>query len=144
MKYIFGDLTLNYAFYRQEDAQEFLSFIMDQMHDELLKLNGNFSNRNDGENALISSAEDDGWETVGPKNKSAVTRTQSFMPSQLSAIFGGQFRSVVKARGEICIQSLSCMHIIQVCPYSRPFTPIEVLLVVYLCVDSCKHHITKV
>ncbi|XP_072997349.1 ubiquitin carboxyl-terminal hydrolase 24 [Typha latifolia] len=84
---------------RQEDAQEFLSFVMDRMHDELLKLNGNLSDLPKGKLPLISSSEDDGWETVGPKNKSAVTRTQSFLPSELSEIFGGQLRSVVKAKG---------------------------------------------
>lgn len=73
---------------------------MDQMHDELLKLEGFFSNLNGGKSSLVSSAEDDEWETVGPKNKSAVTRTQSFVPSELSVIFGGQLRSVVKARGK--------------------------------------------
>ncbi|GLT66017.1 hypothetical protein SLA2020_384130 [Shorea laevis] len=83
---------------RQEDAQEFLSFIMDQMHDELLKLEGQ-SASNGTKSSLVSSAEDDEWETVGPKNKSAVTRTRSFVPSELSAIFGGQLRSVVKAKG---------------------------------------------
>ncbi|CAN6444163.1 unnamed protein product [Victoria cruziana] len=84
---------------RQEDAQEFLSFVMDQMHDELLKLEGHLSFSDGGRSALVSSAEDDDWETVGPKNKTAVTRTQSFVPSELSDIFGGQLRSVVKARG---------------------------------------------
>ncbi|KAI3739700.1 hypothetical protein L2E82_30111 [Cichorium intybus] len=85
---------------RQEDAQEFLSFIMHQMHDELLKLEGQYSsNANGNGSSLVSSVEDDDWETVGPKNKSAVTRTQNFLPSQLSVIFGGQLRSVVKARG---------------------------------------------
>ncbi|KAK1278598.1 Ubiquitin carboxyl-terminal hydrolase 24 [Acorus gramineus] len=84
---------------RQEDAQEFLSFVMDQMHNELLKLEGNLKNSNNGKISIISSAEEEGWETVGPKNKSAVTRTQSFVPSELSDIFGGQLRSVVKARG---------------------------------------------
>ncbi|KAK8928270.1 Ubiquitin carboxyl-terminal hydrolase 24 [Platanthera zijinensis] len=84
---------------RQEDAQEFLSFLMDQMHDELLKLGGHSVNSNGGHLALISASDDDGWETIGPKNKSAITRTQTFMPSELSAIFGGQLRSVVKARG---------------------------------------------
>ncbi|GMH15477.1 hypothetical protein Nepgr_017318 [Nepenthes gracilis] len=84
---------------RQEDAQEFLSFVMDHMHDELLKVVGRFSGKNGRNSSLISSLEDDEWETVGRRNKSAVTRTQSFVPSQLSAIFGGQLRSVVKARG---------------------------------------------
>ncbi|KAI0531312.1 hypothetical protein KFK09_000865 [Dendrobium nobile] len=84
---------------RQEDAQEFLSFLMDQMHDELLRLGGHLSSSNGGSLPLISSSDDDGWETIGPKNKSAITRTQSFIPSELSAIFGGQLRSVVKARG---------------------------------------------
>ncbi|PUZ73315.1 hypothetical protein GQ55_2G464400 [Panicum hallii var. hallii] len=82
---------------RQEDAQEFLSFAMNRMHDELLKLNGNGSNSKEG--MVVSSADDDAWETVGRKNKSAIVRTQSFVPSELSAIFGGQLQSVVKAAG---------------------------------------------
>ncbi|CAO2834583.1 unnamed protein product [Amaranthus hypochondriacus] len=84
---------------RQEDAQEFLSFVMDQMHDELLKLGGQASGMTVQDFSLVSSSEDDEWETVGPKNKSAVTRTQSFAPSELSAIFGLQLKSVVKATG---------------------------------------------
>lgn len=86
---------------RQEDAQEFLSFVMDQIHNELLKLDGQCSSLTVGTSSLVSSMEndDDEWETVGPKNKSAVTRTQSFVPSELSSIFGGQLKSVVKVTG---------------------------------------------
>lgn len=71
---------------------------MDQMHYELLKLEGQ-SGINGGNSALVCSVEDDEWETVGRKNKSAVTRTQSFLPSELSEIFGGQLRSLVRAKG---------------------------------------------
>ncbi|XP_022544646.1 ubiquitin carboxyl-terminal hydrolase 24-like [Brassica napus] len=85
---------------RQEDAQEFLSFIMDQMNDELLKLKEVSHKLTASKSSVVTSADDDDeWETVGPKNKSAVTRTQSFVPSELSDIFGGQLRSVVKAKG---------------------------------------------
>ena len=73
---------------------------MDQMHDELLKLEGQSSSLNGSKSSLVSSGEDDEWETVGPKNKSAVTRTQSFVPSELSGIFGGQLRSLVRAKGK--------------------------------------------
>lgn len=69
------------------------------MHDELIKHQGQSGSSNGVGSSLVSSVEDDEWETVGPKNKSAVTRTQSFRPSELSDIFGGQLRSVVKARG---------------------------------------------
>ncbi|KAL6657119.1 hypothetical protein ACP70R_004899 [Stipagrostis hirtigluma subsp. patula] len=97
---------------RQEDAQEFLSFAMDRMHDELLKLNGNGSNSKEG--LVVSSADDDAWETVGKKNKSAVVRTQSFVPSELSAIFGGQLQSVVKAEGNkasATVQPFMLLHL---------------------------------
>ncbi|CAL9020372.1 unnamed protein product, partial [Prunus brigantina] len=61
---------------RQVDAQEFLSFIMDQMHDALFKLEGQPSSINGLKSSLLSCAEEDEWETVGPKNTSAVSRTQ--------------------------------------------------------------------
>ncbi|KAL1559563.1 ubiquitinyl hydrolase 1 [Salvia divinorum] len=83
---------------RQEDAQEFLSFVMDQIHDELLKLGGK-SHLNGRNPTLVSKSEDDEWETVGQKNKSAVIRRQSFLPSELSSIFGGELQSTVKAKG---------------------------------------------
>ena len=51
----------------------------------------------------LSSADDDAWETVGRKNKSATVRTQSFVPSELSAIFGGQPQSVVKTAGNFVL-----------------------------------------
>ncbi|GAU27620.1 hypothetical protein TSUD_270090 [Trifolium subterraneum] len=98
---------------RQEDAQEFLSFVMDQMHDELLKLEGQSSSLNGSKSFLVSSVEDDEWETVGPKNKSAVTRTQSFIPSELNDIFGGQLHSLVKAKGKssATVQPYRLLHL---------------------------------
>lgn len=77
------------------------------MHDELLKFEGDISTANGGKVSFVSSVSDedgDSWETVGPRNKTAITRTQSFIPSKLSEIFGGQLRSVVKARGKLLLR----------------------------------------
>ncbi|KAL2510879.1 Ubiquitin carboxyl-terminal hydrolase 24 [Abeliophyllum distichum] len=113
---------------RQEDAQEFLSFVMHQMHDELLKLDGQVPNGKGKVASLVSSTdegENDNWETVGPRNKTAITRTQTFIPSKLSEIFGGQLRSVVKARGSkasATIQPFLLLHL-NICP--EPVCTIE-------------------
>ncbi|PQM34007.1 ubiquitin carboxyl-terminal hydrolase 24 isoform X2 [Prunus yedoensis var. nudiflora] len=69
---------------------------MDQMHDEVLKLEGQLLSINGLKSSLVSSAEEDEWETVGPQNTSAVTRTQSFVPSELSDIFGGQLILILR------------------------------------------------
>eukprot|EP00897_Mesotaenium_endlicherianum_P000019 jgi/Mesen1/10017/ME000723S09372 len=94
----------------QEDAQEFLSFVMDSMHEELLRLEGRLPPgagldgvQQEQSASLMGVAaleeEDDEWETVGPKNKTAVTRMHLLAESALSDIFGGQLRSVVKTTG---------------------------------------------
>ncbi|BFG14623.1 hypothetical protein CerSpe_113950 [Prunus speciosa] len=44
---------------------------MDQMHDEVLKLEGQLLSINGLKSSLVSSAEEDEWETVGPQNTSA-------------------------------------------------------------------------
>eukprot|EP00271_Cylindrocystis_brebissonii_P020783 TRINITY_DN704_c0_g5_i1.p1 TRINITY_DN704_c0_g5~~TRINITY_DN704_c0_g5_i1.p1 ORF type:complete len:1137 (+),score=257.14 TRINITY_DN704_c0_g5_i1:236-3646(+) len=113
---------------RQEDAQEFLLFLMDRMHEELLHLEGaggqgQGSAAGPGSNTAPASSltaapapppgeavtagvsaegeEEEEWETVGPKNKTAVTRTHASSggESAVSDIFGGQLRSVVKTKG---------------------------------------------
>ncbi|XP_031101098.1 ubiquitin carboxyl-terminal hydrolase 24-like [Ipomoea triloba] len=92
---------------RQEDAQEFLSFIMHQMHDELLKLEGELPNGVGRNSSLVSSVhvdDDENWETVGPRN--------------ISQIFGGQLKSIVKARGNkasATVQPFLLLHL-NICP----------------------------
>jgi ubiquitin carboxyl-terminal hydrolase 10 len=85
----------------QEDAQEFLSFVMDQLHNELLKLEGSDLNGSGGNKiSLVTVSGNDDWEIVVPKNRTEIIRTQTFMESELSAIFGGKLRSVSKSRGK--------------------------------------------
>ena len=78
---------------------------MDRLHEELLWLEGkNVS----GQQAVVE--DNDEWETVGPKNRSALTRTHLSMKSQLTDIFGGQLCSIVKAKG---MESFSLIVIIE-------------------------------
>ncbi|GBG66673.1 hypothetical protein CBR_g66808 [Chara braunii] len=102
---------------RQEDAQEFLSYCLDCLHQELLMLqeeeegSGSTVGR-DGAGAVRAARQssasseviagmhdEDEWETVGPKNRTAVTRTHEFPETALSSIFGGQLRSEVRTQG---------------------------------------------
>nr|XP_016465438.1 PREDICTED: ubiquitin carboxyl-terminal hydrolase 24-like [Nicotiana tabacum] len=114
---------------RQEDAQEFLSFLMHQMHDELLKLEGQVPNGIGRNSSLVSSTddeeEDDDWETVGPRNRTAVTRTQSFVPSKLSEIFGGQLKSVVKAKGNKASATVQPFLLLHLNIFPEPICSIE-------------------
>lgn len=114
---------------RQEDVQEFLSFLMHQMHDELLKLEGQVPNGIGRGSSLVSSTDNeeeaDDWETVGPRNRTAVTRTQSFVPSKLSEIFGGQLKSVVKAKGSKASATVQPFLLLHLNIYPEPICSIE-------------------
>ncbi|KAJ3273510.1 hypothetical protein HDV01_004430 [Terramyces sp. JEL0728] len=74
---------------RQEDAEEFMVFLLDGLHEELLKTI-------DKPNAEIEQPTDD-WKEVGKKNKTVVAQRTEHQPSQMTRIFGGRHRSVVKS-----------------------------------------------
>ena len=77
----------------QEDAEEFLGFLLDTLHEELLTLNTQFGGKNEAagpaSSKVSSSADDtasvtdsdvavdDEWQEVGKKNRAMVTRTVS-------------------------------------------------------------------
>ncbi|XP_006815634.1 uncharacterized protein LOC100378663 [Saccoglossus kowalevskii] len=107
---------------RQEDAEEFLGFVLNGLHEEMLacmqyftgvkeetksaKMNGpssavNANGPSDGEVTAVNNDDDDEeeWEQVGPKNKSSITRAANFSKSPISEIFGGQMRSAVHQHG---------------------------------------------
>ena len=111
---------------RQEDAQEFLSFLLNRLHDEMTKclesLNSSNSNAQSSQNHQAndysntngkvngetsnhqSNSDDlnndnDEWKEVGKKNRAYVTRKAEFKQSPLSDIFCGQFRSALSQPG---------------------------------------------
>ncbi|XP_026569726.1 ubiquitin carboxyl-terminal hydrolase 10 isoform X2 [Pseudonaja textilis] len=93
---------------RQEDAEEYLGFILNGLHEEMLilkKLLSPHSEISNGPETQLVNEEDeqedqgegseDEWEQVGPRNKSSVTRQADFVQTPITDIFGGHIRSVV-------------------------------------------------
>ncbi|XP_042527375.1 ubiquitin carboxyl-terminal hydrolase 10 [Dipodomys spectabilis] len=95
---------------RQEDAEEYLGFILNGLHEEMLSLktllsphsqkvrisNGPRSQLvNEEEQEDQGAGSEDEWEQVGPRNKTSVTRQADFIQTPITGIFGGHIRSVV-------------------------------------------------
>ncbi|XP_069822433.1 ubiquitin carboxyl-terminal hydrolase 10 isoform X2 [Dendropsophus ebraccatus] len=114
--YIYQLLTLSKSSLsekgRQEDAEEYLGFVLNGLHEEMLSLkkllypqNDKISNgpetqlTNDEEDTNQHGDQEEGsdeeWEQVGPRNKSSVTRQADFVQTPITDIFGGHMRSVV-------------------------------------------------
>ncbi|XP_004467043.1 ubiquitin carboxyl-terminal hydrolase 10 isoform X1 [Dasypus novemcinctus] len=94
---------------RQEDAEEYLGFILNGLHEEMLNLkkllspnnekltvsNGPKSHLDEEEQEEQGEGSEDEWEQVGPRNKTSVTRQADFVQTPITGIFGGHIRSVV-------------------------------------------------
>ncbi|KAJ3086028.1 hypothetical protein HK102_013590, partial [Quaeritorhiza haematococci] len=78
---------------RQEDAEEFLGFLLNGLHEELLALQ-----KRSGKPPQENNS-DDTWIEVGPKNKTMVTRRTEVGESPISKIFAGQMRSILRYQG---------------------------------------------
>ncbi|XP_033231396.1 ubiquitin carboxyl-terminal hydrolase 10-B isoform X2 [Belonocnema kinseyi] len=87
---------------RQEDAEEFLSCLLNGISDEMLevmKLVNSDKSSNNNPNMNLNPGEEE-WKVMGPKNKGSVTRCTDFGRTPLSDIFRGQLRSRVHRAGE--------------------------------------------
>ncbi|KAJ3209447.1 Ubiquitin carboxyl-terminal hydrolase 10 [Entophlyctis luteolus] len=83
---------------RQEDAEEFLGFLLDGLHEELLlaQQSQDEVSRPTSPSSVADASE---WIEVGTK-KSAQTRKTEIRASPVTEIFGGSIRSVLKAPGD--------------------------------------------
>jgi ubiquitin carboxyl-terminal hydrolase 10 len=91
---------------KQEDAEEFLSCILDGLHEEMSTLikfaKGTLSDSIAANGSLMedvsveeSSDNEDSWEQVGPKKKSVLTQRANFEKTPLAEIFVGYTRSAL-------------------------------------------------
>lgn len=91
----------------QQDAEEFLGFLLAGLHDECVAVSRSQSSTRDTTEiprspvSTKSHTEENGWLEVGPKQKAAITR-QSGDPSgssPITRIFGGALRSELRVPG---------------------------------------------
>ena len=92
---------------RQEDAEEFLTFLLNGLNDEMISVlkllssgedddkNGSAVNNNSSSDGFCEDDDDFTWQEVGPKNKSCATRRGAGFKTPLADIFQGQIRSCV-------------------------------------------------
>ncbi|XP_057337928.1 ubiquitin carboxyl-terminal hydrolase 10 [Microplitis mediator] len=90
---------------RQEDAEEFLSYLLNSISEEMLEL----MKQTRSDSTTILSAEEPNancengsneWKVMGPRNKGSVTRCTTLGRTPLSDIFRGQLRSRVYRQGQ--------------------------------------------
>ncbi|GIZ38017.1 hypothetical protein CKM354_000144400 [Cercospora kikuchii] len=92
----------------QQDAEEFLGFLLEGLHDECVQVMQGQAEEQPQPNGVsspetvLSPGSADGWLEVGPKQKAAVTRTagQQDAPSPVTKIFGGHLRSELRVPGQ--------------------------------------------
>ncbi|CAD6499409.1 BgTH12-03525 [Blumeria graminis f. sp. triticale] len=102
----------------QQDAEEFLGFLLEGLHDDCVQVARNYSsgaNKSESsphnktsplskkieETHLHTSASENGWLEVGPKQKTAFTRSSgtTTTDSPITKIFGGYLRSELRVPG---------------------------------------------
>ncbi|KAI9790672.1 MAG: hypothetical protein M1835_000812 [Candelina submexicana] len=102
----------------QQDAEEFLGFLLEGLHDEcaqVMKARSSASSNTSGistpTNGLVSPSDDPleatnlavdgGWLEVGPKQRAAITRSSGTIitESPITKIFGGKLRSELRVPG---------------------------------------------
>ncbi|XP_031631021.1 ubiquitin carboxyl-terminal hydrolase 10-A isoform X4 [Contarinia nasturtii] len=90
---------------RQEDAEEFLGYVLNKLNDEMLELKKLVEKPaepvpNGMENGDGADDEGNEWQLIGTRNKGTVTRSTDFGRTPVSDIFRGELRSRLQREGD--------------------------------------------
>lgn len=93
----------------QQDAQEFLGFLLEELHEECARAMRSATASSSGRTTPVGSVsnasdhadQDAGWMEVGHKQRAAVTRSSGMVAAEspVTNIFGGKLRSELKVSG---------------------------------------------
>ncbi|KAI5101432.1 ubiquitin carboxyl-terminal hydrolase 10 isoform X1 [Silurus meridionalis] len=147
---------------RQEDAEEYLGFTLNGLHEEMLALkklisppeekastpNGPGSHVGDEEPATQrENNEEDGsedeWEQVGPRNKTSITRQADFIRTPITDIFGGHIRSVVYQQSSKESATLQPFFTLQLDIQSEKIRTVQEALETMVARESVQGYTTK-
>uniref|UniRef100_A0A6Q2YJP2 Ubiquitin carboxyl-terminal hydrolase n=1 Tax=Esox lucius TaxID=8010 RepID=A0A6Q2YJP2_ESOLU len=144
---------------RQEDAEEYLGFTLNGLHEEMLALkklispqedkaptpNGPESQSGLEENAAEKDEEGSGdeWEQVGPRNKTSITRQADFVRTPVTDIFGGHIRSVVYQQNSKESATLQPFFTLQLDIQSEKIRTVQEALETLVARESVQGYTTK-
>ncbi|XP_046635557.1 ubiquitin carboxyl-terminal hydrolase 10-like [Daphnia pulicaria] len=89
---------------RQEDAEEFLSCLLNGLHDEMIDI-VKATNLPAGKTPVQAgegkpgTSDDEDWQVIGPKNRGCVTHITTYSKTPISNLFLGQMRSALHYAG---------------------------------------------
>ncbi|XP_053721978.1 ubiquitin carboxyl-terminal hydrolase 10 isoform X2 [Synchiropus splendidus] len=144
---------------RQEDAEEYLGFTLNGLHEEMLALKKLISPQEDKPPTLNgpksqSCLEDDAaaeeeegsedeWEQVGPRNKTSITRQADFVRTPITDIFGGHIRSVVYQQNSKESATLQPFFTLQLDIQSEKIRTVQEALETLVARESVQGYTTK-
>ncbi|XP_016303457.1 ubiquitin carboxyl-terminal hydrolase 10-like isoform X1 [Sinocyclocheilus anshuiensis] len=143
---------------RQEDAEEYLGFILNGLHEEMLALKKLISPQEEKaptpngpesqpgvevDPAEKEEGSDDEWEQVGPRNKTSITRQADFIHTPITDIFGGHIRSVVYQQSSKESATLQPFFTLQLDIQSEKIHTVQEALEVLVARESVQGYTTK-
>ncbi|KAG5893174.1 hypothetical protein JTB14_000434 [Gonioctena quinquepunctata] len=95
---------------RQEDAEEFLGFLLNGLNDEMFELMKLVKSDSDYQQPAATQVNEidanEEWQVMGSKNKGSVTRRTDFARTPISDIFGGLLKSKIHRTGDLATENI--------------------------------------